>query len=270
MPVPAGPPVVATSEAGLCSPWVDSTAIAARSDMADVAADAATLDAACLDASSLLYALSGRQFPGVCTATVRPVDYPYGCTHVTALRDGLASGRLTLDSWTAATGGGFCGDGGLDLGLYPIRSAISVKINGQVLDPSTYRVDGERWLVRPDVLFWPTAQRLDLPDSADGTFSVTVQFGADPPAHGVSAAARLAAELAKDRTPGATSGLPRRVTNVTRQGVSVTAIDPMTYMRDGLVGIYEVDAFLTSVNPHRQTAPPLVWSPDLPRRRRTA
>ncbi|HEY3630413.1 MAG TPA: hypothetical protein VGL21_05910, partial [Jatrophihabitantaceae bacterium] len=165
MPIPAGSPA---PPGGVCTPWTDAATVGARHDMADVTVDPAALDAACLDASTLLYGLSGRQFPGACTATVRPVGYPYGCSHVTALRDGLAAGRMTLDSWTAATNGGMCGDAGLDLQLYPVRDVIQVKINGQVVPDTQYRVDGNRWLVRPGVLFWPVNQRLDLPDTADG------------------------------------------------------------------------------------------------------
>jgi hypothetical protein len=237
--------------------------------MAEVTAAPAMLDAACLSASVLLYNLSGRQFPGVCTTTVRPFDAPYGCSHVSAFTQAVNSGRLTLDSWTIASQGGGCCWGGIDLGLYPIRNITQVKINGQVVDPATYRVDDNRWLVRPDVQFWPTWQRIDLPDSADGTFSVTVQFGADPPPHGIGAASRLAAELAREWTPGSNSSLPRRVTNITRQGVSITQVDPMVYLEKGLLGIWEIDTFLQSVNPAKQIAPPLIFSPDLPRRRRT-
>jgi hypothetical protein len=251
----------------LCTPWVDSAAVSARHDMTNVTVDPTVLTAACLDASTLLYALSGRQFPGACTATVRPVDWSYGCGHVTGLLARLASGRLTLDSWTAATNGGICGDGGLDLGLYPVRTITQVKINGQVVDPSLYRLDGHRWLVRPGVLFWPTWQRLDLPDTADGTFSVTVTHGADPPPPGVSAASRFAAEIAKART-GAPNELPRRITSLSRQQVSMTLADPMTYLDKGRTGIFEVDVFLTAYNAGRQQMQPAVYSHDLMRRRK--
>jgi hypothetical protein len=251
----------------LCTPWVDAATVSARPDMATVTVDPTVLAGACLDASTLLYALSGRQFPGACTATVRPVDWSYGCNHVTGLLQGLASGRLTLDSWTAATNGGICGDGGLDLGLYPVRSITQVKINGQIVDPSLYRPEGQRWLVRPGVLFWPTWQRLDLPDTADGTFSVTVTHGADPPPPGISAAAKLAAELAKSRV-GAPNDLPRRITNLNRQQVSMTLADPMTYLDKGRTGIFEADVFIAAYNPGRQYMQPAAWSPELAQRRK--
>lgn len=233
-----------------------------------VTIDTAVLDGACVDASALLYALAGRQFPGVCTATVRPMNWPYEASPGTALLEGLASGRMTLDSWTASLGGGAGDTGGIDLGLYPIRSIISVTIDGVVLDPATYRVDGQRWLIRPGLTFWPAWQRLDLPDSETGTFSVTATYGSDPPAHGVSAASKLAAEFAKERTDGLASSLPRQVTQIARQGVTVNRMDPLSYLTAGRLGIFEIDAFLRSVNPAQQVAPALVWSPELQRRRR--
>lgn len=250
---------------GPCAPWVDLAAVRARPDMADHAATVSddTIEAACDDASGILYGLSGRQFPGECTSTVRPLGYSYGCCHTS----GLLHGHVPLDSWTAATNGGTCGDGGLDLGLYPIRSITSVKVNGQVVPSGQYRVDGQRWLVRPGVIYWPADQRLDLPDTADGTFSVTATHGADPPAAGVSAASLLAAELSKARS-ALPNQLPRRVTNLTRQGVSMTVVDPQSYLKDGFLGLWEVDAFITTYNPGRQRAKPVVYSPDLPRRRR--
>lgn len=249
---------------GPCAPWVTPAVVSARPDMRDVNIETSVIEGACSDASGVLYALSGRQFPGACASTVRPLGYSYGCCHMPTR---LLSGRVTIDSWTAATNGGVCGDGGLDLGLYPIRSITSVKINGQVLASNLYRVDGQRWLVRPGVLYWPTNQRLDLPDTADGTFSVTAEHGTDPPAAGVSAASLLAAELSKARS-NLPHNLPRRVTNITRQGVSMTVVDPQNYLKDGMLGIWEIDTFVKAYNPAKQRANPLVWSPELPKRRR--
>lgn len=251
---------------GPCTPWVTPTVVAERPDMADTDIETGVIAGACTDASDLLFSLSGRQFPGACTSTVRPTGTCYGCCHATHLDRWAA-----VDSITAATNGfGFgwpCDGGGLDLGLYPIRSITSVKINGQVVSSGQYRVDGQRWLIRPGVIYWPPDRRPDLPDTADGTFSVTATHGADPPTSGVSAASLLAAELAKARS-NLPNRLPQRITHLTRQGVSMTVVDPQRYLSEGLLGIWEIDLFLRSSNPARQTARPLVYSPDLPRRRR--
>ncbi|MCK9901285.1 hypothetical protein MXD63_14505 [Frankia sp. Cpl3] len=234
MPVPAGP---TPTPSGLCSPWVDAATVAARPDMADVTITPETLAAACVDASALLYILSGRQYPGICTSTVRPHN-------------------------------GSGGWGGIDLQLYPIHTVIEVKVDGETLGAGDYRLDDRRWLVRTDGLIWPSDQWLHLADTEAGTWSVAAVHGAEPPALGVSAASRLAAELAKERTPGATTALPRRLTNITRQGVSMTLVDPATYLDQGRTGVPEVDRFIAAVNPSRQRARPAVFSPDLPRRRR--
>lgn len=57
MPIPAGPPPTTD---GVCAPWVDAATVSARHDMTDVTVDPDVLDAACLDASVILYGLSGR------------------------------------------------------------------------------------------------------------------------------------------------------------------------------------------------------------------
>jgi hypothetical protein len=261
MPIPAGPePAVG----GPCSAWVDAATVAARPDIAAIspAPDTDLVASAVTVASSLLFELSGRQYPGACTSTVRPYAGRYGCCH--------PHHPQVWDSLTAATNGAvsICGNVGLDLRLYPVRSVVEVKIDGEVLPESDYRLDGQRWLMRPGLIWWPPDQRLDLPDTEVGTFAVTVLHGADPPPHGVAAASRLAAELVRDWTPGQKSALPGRVTSVTRQGVSITRNDAAAAVKDGLVGVWEVDSFIASVNPARQRSRPLVWSPDVAQRRR--
>jgi hypothetical protein len=261
---------------GVCSPWVDAATLTARADMQGltdagnpVVFDPDVVAAACLDASTLLYALSGRQFPGLCTATVRPAGpVEGGWAPAAAFAAEVNRSRIVLDSTTAGTQAGPYSYGGIDLGLYPIRSVTEVRIDGTVIDPAEYRVDDGRWLVRNDARPWPMWQNLDLPTTEVGTFSVTVTFGADPPPMGVSAASKLAAEFTKDATPGAKASLPRQITQIQRQGVTINRIDPMEYLDQGRTGIWLVDVFLRAANPSRQAAPAVVWSPDLPQRRR--
>lgn len=252
--------------AGPCSAWVTAADLAARPDMTDAVVDSGVLGQAAVDASGLLYALSGRQFPGVCSATVRPYSAStYSCAGRSDLLALLARGG-SVDSWTVGANGG-CVESGIRLGVYPVRSVSQVKVDGAVLSPSAYRVDDQTWLVRPGGV-WPTWQRLDLPDTQPGTFSVALTHGADPPAMGVSAAAALGAELAKMRS-GLAHRLPQRLQTVTRQGVTVAVLDPQTFLSEGLTGLYDVDLFLRAVNPHRQARPPTVWSPDLVQTRRS-
>lgn len=257
---------------GLCTPWITAADILERvpsSDEKNRIQDSGVLPSAALDACNILYALSGRQFPGTCSAILRPTGpYGWGCSHqsVSMLPD-LVSRGVGIDSYLAATNGGSCGDGGITLGLYPIKSVTTIKINGVTLDPSTYRVDDQRYLVRPGVMFWPFFQRIDLPDTASPTFSVAVTYGADPPSNGPTAAAAFGVELARYRA-GMSNRLPARVTSLTRQGVTVSAIDQMSYLKEGLTGLYEVDIFLTAYNPGGQTRRPIIWSPEAQSRRR--
>jgi hypothetical protein len=100
---------------------------------------------------------------------------------------------------------------------YPVRTIIEVKIDGVVIDPSTYTVIRERKLARLDGA-WPACQNVNLADSEDGTFSVVYTWGRYPPEAGKLAAAQLA-WLLKVQRRGLRSaqGHPR----VTRQGIAI-------------------------------------------------
>lgn len=252
--------------AGPCTPWVTEAVLSARPDLANVSVDAGLLTDAATLASQLLYALSGRQWSGACTTKIRPTQDAYGCAGVSGLPGLLARG-VPFDSWLAASNGGACCTAGLLLPFYPVRSVSQVKIDGAVLDPTSYRVDDQRWLVRPGFPVFPTWQRLDLDDTHAGTFSVSLSYGADPPAGGILAASALGAELAKSWA-GLSSQLPRRITVVAGTGGVAALLDRRDYLKDGLTGLSDVDTWLRSVNPAQQTRPPMVFSPDLPQFRR--
>jgi hypothetical protein len=57
--------------------------------------------------------------------------------------------------------------------------------------------------------------------------------------------------------------LPKRVTNVVRQGVSMAMVlDPMAFLDEGKTGIYEVDLFLASEREDRKRGA-AVLTPDI-------
>src|SRR5438128_508567 len=67
---------------------------------------------------------------------------------------------------------------------YPVREVSEVKIDGDVVDPSEYRLDGWQDLVRMDdpgppvrKRRWPHSQNLALDDDQPNTFSVTYSHG---------------------------------------------------------------------------------------------
>ena len=160
-----------------------------------------------------------------------------------------------------------CRDSSAVIGLpAPVDSVVRVVQDGVELDPSTYRIDNRRLLVRQDGLGWPFHQNLDAPLGEVGTWGVTYVYGSPVPISGQMAAGALACELAKAYTGDNTCQLPRRFSSITRQGVTVAALDTFEDIDKGRTGIWSIDAWIASVTkaPQRST----VMSPDLPRRRR--
>lgn len=271
------------------APWTDGNAISQRPGCSSI--DPPTLDLAAQVASDILWALSGRQYDGSHAGYVRPVARPPS---------------LGVDAWRAAAGYGLatwgvcdgsyglgvagvslaawldhdctCAPPQIELGRYPITAITEVKIDGTVIPPAEYRVDDHRRLVRVKATAasvgtardgWPTCQRLDLPDTQDGTFSVAFIYGTPPPASGVLAATVLGSELALAASPSSTDGvevrLPDRVRSIVRQGESISLIDPQSVIEQGRTGIPEVDFFLRAVNPYAAPRRASAWSPDTPR-----
>jgi len=273
-----------TTEQVVCAPWATPEDVCSPCN--DYVFDQLVLTDMLQVASDLLYQMSGEQFSGVCSDTVRPCGrrlrddrpayhgVPYNWSN---------SWQWWEQSWgwcrcnrpTQRNGAG-CGCNGpseITLGAEPITHIDQVKIDGVVLDPSSYRIDDERWLVRlPDVgstqpQTWPCCQRMDLPATEEGTFEVSFQYGRAPTAAGVHAAAVLGCELALlcDPETAGQCRLPQRVTSLTRQGISEVMLDPFDFLDNGRTGLIEIDLFLHAENPNRLQRSASVMSPDLPR-----
>ena len=136
-------------------------------------------------------------------------------------------------------------------------------ITSVLLDGGTFTswaLDGS-WLARTDGLSWSVC--------GDRT-SVTYAFGKLPPIAGVGACVTLAVELARYASPDPDQActLPRRLTSVTRQGISFAALDNMQFLDDGLTGLYSVDAFIRATNPKNRMQTATCWSPDIAMARR--
>lgn len=296
MPAPA----IAVPRTGPCSPWVSGADVEGRPWVAEAAAKLREkgnlppdgLETLCAEAataaSEFLYEETGRIFSGLCgPVTVRPVQRP-----VDADSRGWGA-RLSPLGWFASWG--LASSYGSQItGVmshygptepptitlpYPVREIMQVKIDGIVIPPVEYELRDFQTLVRirpeasstPTARYgWPTSQKQDLPDTQEGTFSVTFMFGNDPPANGQIAARKLAEYIVVPQL-GDASKYPRRVTSITRQGVSAAITDIVNVMqKSGSTGIYEVDLFLRSVNPNKLQRQAVVWSPDIGRSRRTA
>lgn len=133
----------------------------------------------------------------------------------------------------------------------PVATVDEVKVDGAVLDPSAYRVDDWKWLVRLDGESWPRCNDLNLADTEVGTWSVTASYGEMVPTLGSLAVGQLANEIYK-ACPGSTgsSCLPlATVRQVTRQGVTTVHFDAETAFAKGKIGLYFPDLFLATYNP---------------------
>jgi hypothetical protein len=146
---------------------------------------------------------------------------------------------------------------------YPVTEIQEVTIDGVAVDPDTYALREYRFLDRLDEAVWPSCQDMRRPLGEDGTWGITYGWGAPIPASGVHAAAVLACELYADSI-GADCKLPKNVTSLSRQGVTVK-LSTIWGRVNGVwaTGLMEVDAFLQTVNPAGLIAPTTVWSPDL-------
>jgi hypothetical protein len=225
-------------------------------------------------ATEFLWRWTG-QVLGLCEVTVRPcrIDLsepstfegrgPYGHGTTAPWRPVLVQGKW-FNIGCGSCGFNDCGcDGPTVIRLPgPVDSVTTVTIDGDVLDPSAYRVEGNR-LIRQDGDVWPFAQNLSLPDSEVGTWSVVYDRGTPVPIGGQIAAGVLAIELFKAACDDTSCGLPKRFQSITRQGVTVAMLDSFDDIDKGHTGIYLIDSWVASVTQTPRRA--AVFSPDLPR-----
>ena len=207
-----------------------------------------------LVATQVVDALSGRQF-GLCPVTIRP-----------CLRECLTTPYVgSLDSWPGSdlptspalaqvSCGGGCTDTCSCTSLSevvlpaPVNEIIEVKVDGTPLITGSYRVDDNRFLVRTDGESWPRCNDLNEADTEIGTWSVTFTVGQPVPEGGKWAVGELACQLLL-AARGEDCRLPRTVSRLVRQGVTIEFPDMIDLFKNGLTGLYLVDLFVKSVNP---------------------
>lgn len=260
---------------GVCAPWFDTDDVDA--DCLPTGLATADVVAKATAASDLLYRESVYQWPGVCTS---PVIRPRG-----GHPDGDPSGPVGIwrgDGWwipqgidgTLAVnclGGSSCSCLQLRQILLPGEPVVAiteVKIDGDVLAASAYRLDDWRYLTRTDGGTWPSCQQAHLDDTEPGTWSVVFTYGAAPPPSGVAAAIALATQFALACSDAAGDcALPDNATRASRNGVEfdLTAADLLDDQDNWTVP--EVRAFLHAVNPNGLADDGHVRSPELARHR---
>lgn len=267
-PFPPGPDAydrrVTAASYDVCAPWATEADVVqpccpGGMDNAALAADAF------LGASTILYNLSGRRWPGVCTDIIRPTaSYRPGLGAWWA-PDGLwpsaamvAAGYAYSDVWGLW---GFCSCNReevcgcstvpeIRLPGFPVVSVTTVKIDGVTVPNTEYVIQDRARLVRRSSsgLSWPCCQDVTLPTNQVGTWSVEYAWGAAPPVMGRRAAGVLGCELYKGWTGSGQCALPARVTNITRQGVTAaTILDNLDVFKEGLTGLSAVDLWLSSL-----------------------
>lgn len=230
----------------LCSPWATSADAIAPCN--DYGTDPAELDLCMALASEILFHFTSDKYRGICTDEIRPLA-----------RWRAYDGPPT---WWPMLGGqapwryGYCScNRGPDFGCarvpqitlpgFPvIEAGIEVTLDGQPF--SAWELLDKRKLVRVDGGAWPCCQDLTLDTSNVGTWSIRYPYGTPPPAGGKRAAVVLGCQLfllfnPSDDRP---CQLPQRIVNLSRQGLTVAAVDPLTLFADGQTGIPYCDLWI--------------------------
>lgn len=275
---------------GPCQAWIAGEDMVGKCKIAD-SVDQSILDVAAIEASMALYEISGRQFPGTCERTVRPCADPCGCGWGGPSSIGYGPWNWTMNGSWGAGAWGWWSEWGDKLGCqpmskvwlagYPVRKILTVLIGGVELpefDVDTgarnWRLDNRRELIRMDApavapsvaattRFWPGCQNMSLDDDQPGTFSVTYQWGVDPPQLGRDAAVEIACQFLA-AFDGQNCALPAGATKVTRQGIQVERGLLANWFNPAQpTGLVHLDAFLKAYWRTRAGRRSAVWSPDI-------
>lgn len=221
-------------------------------------------------AGDLLWSWTGRRF-GRCLVEVRPCRVGCGSEYTTysgpsmgtQLQPALIGGKwFNLSCGTCRSRVCRCTSTPRSIALPgPVTEIEEVWLDGELLEPSDYRIDGQRRLVRIGGDPWPMCQDLDADPESGGAFTVRYLRGYEVPVAGQVAAGKLACQLALAATESDECELPERVQSITRQGVSMAILDSFEDLEDGRTGIWSVDAWVASVNVAEPPAPKII-SPD--------
>lgn len=245
-----------TADFGPCAPWPVRWTC-------DVSTESPTATGiAVASATEVLWALSGRRF-GTCQVTLRPCrEDCYGTAYWSSYgAPWPASVFPSMGGWGYSWGwfDSLCGSCSGTCSCSeisevrlpaPVSSIVSVKIDGtpMVTGGAAYRVDDNRLLVRTDGQRWPRCNDLSKDDTQPGTWSVTALYGEEIPEMAQLAVGQLACEILKSAN-GQDCMLPAGITQLVREGVTISYPDIGDLWKKGRTGLYLVDAFLTTVNP---------------------
>lgn len=199
-------------------------------------------------ASEVLFALSGEKYTGIQTVTEN-----YTADNFAALQPSPVIINGSIRNAPLQQGAR-----NLRLRHKPIRNVISIEVDGVVMDPNTYDIRNHAYLVKRDGTPW-------ILDSITG-LTITYVHGTKIPAAGKAAAIRLANEFVLLKEGSDECTLPSRITtSISRQGETISVLDPLSFFSDGKTGVYDIDLFLAAVNPTKAKKRSRVFSVDRPR-----
>lgn len=234
---------------------------------------AAVTGTAIAAASDILYALTGRHL-GTCQVTIRPCrrtcfdnSYPFFLNWWqmgSYPRPLFYNGVWYNITCGQCTSGCSCNVISEVLLPAPVASIISVKVDGVTLDPSLYRVDNWRLLVRLGGGEWPICNDLSKNDTEVGTWSVTLTYGEAISPLGNMALGELATQFVKLLLCNTDCLFPKPVQQLVRQGVTLNFLDPNELFADGRIGLYLSDLFISIENPNKLIEAPAVYDIDSP------
>lgn len=206
----------------------------------------------CKVASQILYLLSGRRF-GVRTETIRPFSQECGA--------GWQRSFIPSNLWAfAPVSLGEPGPRYLEL-KSPVQEITSIRVDGEVLDASDYRLYDGKKLFRSDGACWPSAQNMDLANTEAGTFEIVFKWGTPVPEGGLMAAQVFATELSKYINKE-NCAFPDRTISFSRQGVSGTLLDASQFFKEAKTGLFMPDLWLSAVCPNGNRKRPTITSPE--------
>lgn len=214
-------------------------------------------DAAISAAQSLLWSRTGRRL-GVCATQEAYIS----------AGGGYDCGRPYMTDDRLWHNGGISGPSGRSCAIWlehtPVVGVDAVTISGDLVDPSTYRMEGSKLVRRGQC--WPvTTGEWQIPITIDYRWGVPIDVTS--PMWGMVAAAmgEVAFEIATALC-GGECRLPSRAITVTRFGQTVQLQDPQQTIDNRLLGLELADQLILTVNPARRQTRSRVYSPDMPRR----
>lgn len=243
---------------GPCTPYVTGAEVAQRIGGTP---DATVCAALAVEVSETLYVLTGRQYPGICQAKARPRRQDpepfYGMPNF--------EGRGAIYDWAGPWGPGWGYNFGLGCCDKPVvlpdflRSVDEVKVDGiPQVEGTDYYLDGNA--LHPIGKSFPGWQKLWLPDTDPGTFSVVYTYGPDTPGFMRRAALDYADYLYLLDGIDTTCQYPQGTTSVTRQGQTVNINDRVAEARAAGPVLPSLNSAIGLANPLNQRAPADLYS----------